>query len=197
MRVMLDTDTPAELTKGSKVRAPILATYADLVGAVMLAQLRASWAQVLLIDRGLGDPLGKASIIDVERGTHSAADAPAWYDRQHKAGVKYLTVYANRASQGAANAAMGKRPFYRWIATLDGTAHVPPYAAGTAPAAVQILSAAQLGFHADLSLVLEPWWQPAPAAAPPGAAWVKDALAKVTDTENELELLAKLLAAHQ
>ena len=129
MRVMLDTDTPAELTKGSKVRAPILATYADLVGAVMLAQLRASWAQVLLIDRGLGDPLGKASIIDVERGTHSAADAPAWYDRQHKAGVKYLTVYANRASQGAANAAMGKRPFYRWIATLDGTAHVPPYAA--------------------------------------------------------------------
>jgi len=196
---MLDTDTPTAVTN-LKVRAPILATYADLVvgGAVTLAELEREWGQVLLIDRGLGDPLGKASIIDIERGTHAATDAPAWYDRQHAAGVHYLTVYANRASQAAVNAAMGGRQFYRWIATLDGTAHVPPYAAGTAPAAVQILGATQLGFHADLSLVLEPWWQPAPAAAPaPGPAWVKDALAKVTDTENELELLAKLLAAHQ
>jgi hypothetical protein len=197
IRVMLDTDQPQALT-GAKVRAPILATYADLMGKSLLAELEAEWGQVVLIDRGQGDPLGAATVIDIERGTHGPADAPGWHDRRHAAGAKHLTVYCDRASVAAVNAAMGTRSYFRWIATLDGTAHASPFTPGVSPAAIQCLGAAQLGFHADLSLVLEDWWNPAPAAAPaPGAAWVKDALGKVTDTENELELLAKLLKAHQ
>jgi hypothetical protein len=193
---MLDTDESAGLT-ASGIRADLLATYADQVDAKVLAGLKASWPQVVLIDRGLGDPLGKASVIDVETGAHRPADAPGWYDRQHGRGIKYLTAYANRSSQPAVSAAMGKRQFYRWIATLDGTAHVTPYTPGKTPAAVQCLGAAALGFHADLSLVFEDWWNPDPAAAPTGAPWTAKALGDATTSARFLSEVLAALKAHQ
>src|SRR5689334_19515855 len=100
IRVMLDTDQSDQLT-ASKIRAPILATYADQVDARVLADLKSSWEQVVLIDRGLGDPLSKATVIDIERGTHVPGDAAAWYDRQHAAGLRHLTVYSGRDAMPA------------------------------------------------------------------------------------------------
>ena len=203
MRVMLDTDQPGQLTAAG-VRAPILATYADLMTAADLAGLRAAWGQVLLIDRGQGDPLGRSSVIDVERGTHGPGDAPGWFDRQTARGVAQLTVYADRSSQAAVNKAMGGRRFFRWIATLDGTLHVAPYAPGKQPAAVQVLGAGSLGFHADLSIVLESWWNRAPAAAAAAPAWVgpalsavKHATANLDAAVQDLTALATVMAAHQ
>ena len=192
IRVMLDTDQPEQLT-GSKIRAPILATYADLMGPpASLLDLRKEWPQVVLIDRGLGDPRGLATVIDIERGTHGPGDAPAWYDRQHKAGLHHLTVYCDRAILPAVNAAMGARSYFRWVATLDGTAHVAPFTPGQGPAAVQILPADRLGFHADLSLVLEDWWHPAPAPRPPLPPDVAKAL---LDAEQSVQLLTETVAA--
>lgn len=193
-RIMYDTDQPASLT-ATKVRAELLATYADLFSdsppsRALLAELRAAWPVIVFIDRGMGDPLELATVIDVERGTHRPADAPAWYDRRHAAGARDLTVYANRSSLGAVDAAMGGRAHFRWIATLDGTAHVPPFPAGVAPAAIQILGAAALGFHADMSIVFEPWWNPTPAAAPSDTLWIGHAL-------TNLHQASALLQAHQ
>ena len=192
---MLDTDQPGQLT-ATGIRADLLATYADLISHQSQAELESEWPQVAYIDRGTGDPLGLASIIDVEKGTHRPADAPGWYDRQHARGIKYLTVYCNRSTLPAVNAAMGKRKFFRWVATLDGTVHVPSFTPGKTPAAVQCLGAAALGFHADLSLVYEDWWQPTPRT-PADTVWVAAALASLTRADSQLGTLHQLLEEHK
>lgn len=187
IRTMLDTDTPQTLGR----RANILATYADLISISDLAELETTWPAVVLIDRGQGDRLGRASIIDVETGTHAPGDAPAWHDRQAKAGVKHLTVYANRTTMPEVEKAMGKRGFYRWYATLDGTAHIDGYTPGQQPAAVQILGESALGFHADLSLVFEDGWNPAAA----DNAWVATAAIAAANLAGQLDSLSKEAAA--
>jgi len=168
-RYMIDTDTPY----AAGLPPDMLATYADLVKTnVVLTQLEAKHGIVVLIDRGHGDPLGKASVIDVERGARGVSDVRPWYNHQHAAGVRYLTVYANRTTMPQIDAAGWTG--YRWYATLDGTAHIPGRPAGFAPAAIQCFTEAMLGYHADGSLVFEDNWHPAP---PPSGAWVKPASA--------------------
>jgi len=158
---MLDTDDLAALPGG--VRADLLAYYADLVHTPAdLAALEARWPAVVLIERGLGDPLGLASAIDVEQHAEGVAAVKPWAAAQGAHGVRYLAVYANRSTMPAVDAAGWTG--YRWYATLDGTAHIDGRPAGLAPAAVQCLSAAMLGFHADLSLVFEDGWHPSPPA---------------------------------
>lgn len=174
-RVMYDTDQPASL----QPRAAILATYADLATVTLRAELARAWPLVLWIDRGQGDPMGLATIIDIETGTHAVGDAAPWFDREHATGKKFLTVYCNRSTLPLVDAAMGARPFYRWVATLDGTTHIDGHRAGFGPAAVQNLSAAMLGFHADGSLVFEDSWHPqAPLAWLPAAAALSGQLDK-------------------
>lgn len=199
-RIMYDTDRPLTLTH-SNIRGELLATYADLFagpsGLEFLTELRAAWPVVVLIDRGLGDPANLATVIDIERGTHKPADAPGWYDRRHAAGAKDLTVYANRSNLAAVNAAMGGRSYFRWIATDDGTAHVPPFTPGIAPAAIQVLTSFELGFHADMSIVFEPWWHRSPAPADAGRQWVAGALATMLAIEQSMAGVADTLKAHQ
>jgi|SRR5215831_14964453 len=199
IRVMLDTDDSAQLT-ATPIRAAILATYADQVDAGVLADLKRSWPQVVLIDRGMGDPLGRASVIDVEKGARLPGDVPAWISHQRARGIKYLTVYANRSTMPSVDSVMAGHGagFYRWYATDDGTAHIAGYRPGLTPAAVQIAGADSLGFHADLSLAFEDQWHPAPAAAPPpAAAWVAQAVALAASVQADSHTLAGLLEAHQ
>jgi hypothetical protein len=169
IRVMLDTDHPYSLT----VTADILATYADLADAAQLAALRKTHRQVLLIDRGLGDLTGQATIIDIETGAERIAQAPGWYDTQHARGLSWLTAYCSRDSVAAVNAAMGKRVFFHWVARLDGIATVPGFKPATSPAAVQVMGAQALGFDADLSLVLGDEWNPPPLGALSPAEWTQ------------------------
>ena len=158
IRAMLDTDHPVELgfTTG------LLATYADLADAALIKHLEGIHGQVLLIDRGMGDPLARATIIDVENGAHRPADAPVWYDRRHALGARYLTVYCSRSTLAEIGKEMGPRSYYRWVARLDGVATVPGFTPGQGPAAVQVMGSAALGFHADYSLVFQSGWNPAP-----------------------------------
>ncbi len=187
-RIMLDSDQVDVLVSHGHA-LDVAATYSDLlpdVGAV--AALRAKFparVTLVLIDRGLGDPSGQASVLDVERGARIAGQIPGWYDAKEKAGVRFLAVYANRSNLAAVNAALGPRHAYRWVATLDGTCNITGYVPLRTPAAVQILPAARTGLHADLSLVFESSWHPDPG----NTKLARDLL----DAQAELEKLRVLI----
>jgi hypothetical protein len=192
IRPMLDTDQPPLMLAKAFPRTPLAATYADLVDAPMLGKLAAAgWEQVILIDRGLGDLTGRASIIDVEAKARTPADVPKWYDEQHGKGIRYLTTYCNQTTLPAVDAAMGDREFWRWVARLDGVCWIPGHQPGHAPAAIQTTNAAWLGFHADLSLVFEDNWHPQPAPAGP------DVPQAVRTAADHLATIAGELAATQ
>ncbi len=186
IRVMFDSDNPADLPRGA-----MGATYSDLfVSAAELARLRGEFpAGLLLIDRH-GDPLGQAVILDVETGLHKPSDAPGWFDRRMAEGATGLTIYCNRSNLAAVTAAMGDRGWFRWVATLDGTAHIAGFPPGLAPAAVQILGEAKLGFHADMSVVWEPGWHSA-------EGWRAASRREALDIAAAAAELAVLLGAHQ
>lgn len=154
IRFMLDTDVLDDLTP----RAELLATYADLVTDLAALQAKFPNSQIILIDRGLGDPTGQATIFDVEPGALTPEQAADGYDRQKAKGLRDLTVYCDRNTLPAVDQAMGDRVFYRWIATLDGTVAISGFTPLERPAAVQCFSAAMLGVHGDGSLVLDDDW---------------------------------------
>ena len=156
IRTMLDTDVLSALDGDFE----LLATYSDLVPN--LAELEAKFpdSRIILIDRGLGDPTGKASVADIETGALTIADVPGWLDRKESEGVEFRTIYEFRAEFDQIQAAAGHRSFYHWVATLDGTEFVSRFKALHGPAAIQILPSSKLGVHADLSLVFEDGWNP-------------------------------------
>ena len=156
IRFMLDTDQPLQLEAG----AALVATYADLYSAEVVSHLAPLCKAIIWIDRGLGDHADKATVYDIEAGANTVAGFPHWLDRRRALGASYLTGYCDRATLPAVNQVAAGRQFWHWIATLDGTAHVDGFTPGHTPAAVQCISAAMLGFHADGSLVLGHAWNP-------------------------------------
>lgn len=161
IRTMLDSDDLAALGHVT----PLIATYADLFAThAELAGFLAAHPgqQAVFIDRGLGDPLGIASVLDIESGAHQPGDLPGWWDRQHGRGVDYLTAYSDRELLPVVIQAAGRRHVFHWVATLDGTVVIAGFAPLAAPAVVQIAGESLLGVHADLSLVLEDQWHPQP-----------------------------------
>lgn len=171
VRIMLDTDNLADLDG----RFELLATYSDLVpDTAALAGLRARFpdSEIVLIDRGLGDPTGQASIADIEPGALGAGALPRWVAEKKAAGIRYLTGYCDRDNLPGVEA-IARHQIWHMVATLDGTCHIAGFTPMRGPAVVQILGEQQLGVHADLSLVLEDGWhprdQPAAEAAQPAA----------------------------
>jgi len=154
IRFMIDTDDLSVLTDHVQLQA----TYSDLVTDPATLAGKFPHSIIIYIDRGLGDPGDKATIFDVERGALTVAQAVNEYDRKHAQGIRELTVYCDRSTLPAVNAAFGARQVYRWVATLDGTAHIDGHKPLESPAAVQCLSAAMLGIHADGSLVFQDGW---------------------------------------
>jgi hypothetical protein len=179
LRLMLDTNQPEDLGVG----AEILATYADLHTPALEQLLRLRHGQVVWIDRGLGDPAGISTVLDVEQHAEGPAAIPGWFDSRRSRGMGSLTVYANRDTMPSVDAAAGGRGIYRWIARLDGQLAVPGFLPGRTPAAVQVLGSAALGFHADLSVVQEDRWHPALEAAltPAGRAALESARTLLDD----------------
>lgn len=174
IRTAIDSDDLTVFT----YPADFILTYSDLVTDPAAFGAAHPSAQVVYIDRGLGDPGGKASIADVETGALSPADVPGWLDRKAAAGVQYLTVYMNRANRAAVDAAAGNRRPFRWVATLDGTLAIAGLTPLRAPSLVQFAGEQQTGIHADLSLVFNPGWHPSPVPQDP--AVIAAAVAAVT-----------------
>lgn len=156
-RLALDTDTPLDL----EPLGDMLLTYADLMTAAALHKLQARWPEVGLIDRGLGDPLDRASIIDVEIHAEGVAAVPRFLDRVQARDSQPGTTYCDRSQLAAVDAAAGGRRHWRWVATLDGTLVIPGLPPLRRPAAVQCFNSAMLGVHADGSVVLAAAWHPA------------------------------------
>lgn len=154
VRFMLDTDDLTKLTP----HVGLLATYADLVPDYAAEAKKYPNSVLILIDRGLGDPSGRSSVADIEPGAMTVAQAVAWYDKQHAKGITDLTAYHDRADADAVKAGFGARHYYQWWATLDGTAHITGLTALEKPAVIQCLSASELGYHADGSLVFQDAW---------------------------------------
>lgn len=156
IRVMLDTNDLAALDPACE----LLATYSDLVPNPAELEAKFPNSRIILIDRGLGDPSGKASVADIETGALTIADVPGWLDRKEQEGIEFRTIYESRNEFDAIAAAAGHRHFWHWVATLDGTAFVSRFKAMHGPAAIQILPSSKLGVQADLSLVFEDGWNP-------------------------------------
>jgi hypothetical protein len=158
IRIMFDSDIIADLPRNA-----MAATYSDLIpDKATLTKLEAQFPfGLVLIDRH-GDPTGAAVILDVETGLHNVADIPGWLDKKKAEGI-IGTIYCDRSTLAAADAAAGQRHHFRHVATLDGTMHIAGFAPGKTPAAVQFATAAMLGFHCDASVVWEDQWHPSPA----------------------------------
>lgn len=153
LRIMLDSDDVDLLAKlHDDGEAGLIATYADLVTPALAAELR---GDLLVIDRGHGDPHGLATCADFERGALTATRAAEWWDAHHDRGA--LTVYANRSTMPSLIHALGpRRPAWRWWATLDGTMRIP----ANPRAMVQFAGSAMTGFHADATIIYTPRWRP-------------------------------------
>jgi hypothetical protein len=158
IRTALDSDDLSVF----KPPADFILTYSDLVIDAAAFEREYPGVQVVYIDRGIGDPDDKATIIDAETGAYRTDQVAEWYDRKAAKKAAYLTYYANRSNLLAIEADIGGRHMYRWVATLDGTIVIPGFSPLRGPDLVQTTSAAQLGFHADFSLVLNPGWHPSP-----------------------------------
>ncbi len=160
IRTMIDSDKVDALGQHTH----IVATYSDLVHDFDAYRKAHPHQRALLIDRGIGDPTGEATIMDIEPHAMKAADVPGWFDRKHAAGKEFLTAYSDRNDYPAIVHAAGARKLWHWIATLDGTMHIDGFTPLHGPAAVQILGASQTGLSVDFSVVLEDAWNPAPNA---------------------------------
>lgn len=149
---MFDSDDPAVLETIQFVPARV-ATYADLLTSAIVAKFG---ARLAVIDRGLGDPMNRAHIVDIESGALSLASGAARIKQWANEGRRFLTVYVNRGNwDQVLSACLPVRP-YAWVATLDGTLNP----SGKFPHLTQFAGEGQLGLHADVSVVWDEGWLP-------------------------------------
>lgn len=156
--LLFDSDNPADL------EAPFLAgcrvaTYSDLATPDLVKVLG---ARCIWIDRGHGDPLGLATVADIEPGLLTVAQGAAkvhqWLNERRPGPA----AYHDRNDWSAVASALSGTPARHWVSTLDGTC-MPN---GQRPAAVQILGESKLGIHADLSIVWDDTWHAVPNMMP-------------------------------
>ena len=186
LRIMLDTDDLHALRNDVQ----LLATYADLVSDPAALRREYPAQTIVFIDRGQGDPNNEASIIDVETGLYKPSDVPEWLRRKERDGIEYRTVYCNRSTLPEVDAVTSGMSYYRWTATLDGTCFIDGYKALDGPAAVQILDAAHVGVHVDMSIVLEDGWHPTPEGS-----WLRGARELAKDSLGAMSTLSANLGA--
>lgn len=150
-RLLLDSDQLSVLT-GPDCAGCQIATYADLVtpGLVELAGGR-----LVVIDRGQGDPLGRATVADIEPGVLSVEAGVVLIRQWLAEGRQGVTAYHDRSLDTQVTGALGNTECFRWISTLDGTMRPDVPRADV----VQFAGAGELGFHADASIVWNPAWQ--------------------------------------
>lgn len=190
-RCMLDTDDLSKLDG----QFELLATYSDLVTDPAELESHFPDSLILYIDRGLGDPGNKATIGDFETGALTVADVPTFLDRKKAEGKKYPTCYSSRDPMDAITQAAAGRPFWRWIATLDGTLFIVGFKPLSGPAAVQILPSQKLDYHADFSVVLEDDWNPTRRITTDHAAkrLLSGAISDVSKAGSSLHRMATLI----
>lgn len=156
---MFDSDNPAVLADGLFAGCRV-ATYADLLTPAIVARFG---VRLVVIDRGHGDPMNLAHVVDIESGADTVASGAEKIKQWNSEGRGHLAVYVNRSTLAAVlSACLPVRP-YQWLATLDGT--LDPN--GGWPTAVQFAGEAAIGKHVDVSIVYDETWVPVPQPANP------------------------------
>lgn len=150
--LMFDSDTPELLLEPTFAMCRV-ATYADLMTPDLLRQLA---GRLVVIDRGLGDPMNLATVADVESGALSLAAAVERIHAWKAQGRPSVTIYHDRVHQADVDKATAGMGVWNWVATLDGTL-LPD---GQRRAVVQFAGETVTGLHADLSVVWNDSWHP-------------------------------------
>ena len=177
---MFDSDDPNALGTIQFVPARV-ATYADLLNEGIVSRFG---SRLAVIDRGLGDPMNLAHIVDIESGVLSVSSGASRIKQWAGEGRKYPTVYVNRTNWDEVMAAcLPVRP-YEWVATLDGTLNPN----GRFPHITQFAGERQLGLHADVSVVWDEGWLPQPRPVD------RNRLTELSNQADRLESLAADLA---
>jgi hypothetical protein len=154
-RVMFDSTTPHAIP----ANAEMVAGYVD--GAYRWTD--ADWARfphAQQVRITVTADHSRGNCLDVESGDATPSQAPGWIRARHAAGVNYVTIYCNRSTLAAVDKACQGLSYYRWIATLDGTLHIPGFTPLETPAAVQFANSRMAGANVDVSLVWEDKWHP-------------------------------------
>lgn len=128
--------------------APLQARYANGKYRSKLEYVRG----LVYIDV-LGNLPNGASWLDVENGDATPQDVPRWLDERAPFGEG--GIYCNRANIGQVEEAAGDREHLLWVSTLDGTMDFTLPSGHGHLVAIQLYPQAMLGFHADLSVVVD------------------------------------------
>ena len=147
---LFDSDDPAVLMD-PMFNDSRVATYADLLTPEIVAHFG---ARLAVIDRGHGDPLNKAHIVDCESGADTLQQSADKLHQWTAEGRPYVTAYANRSTQPQLKALLGTLEPFWWVATLDGTMNV----GDNYTALVQFAGEAAIGKHVDVSIVYHTGW---------------------------------------
>lgn len=183
--LLFDSDNPGVLLSPA-CQGCRIATYADLLTPSIVA---AAGGRLIAIDRGHGDPLNRATIADIEPGLLSVAEGADKIHQWIAEKRPWPTAYHDRALSAEVSAALSGVPYSTWLATLDGTIDPPGFAA----TAVQFAGAAQVGFHADVSIVWNDAWNPIPAGL--AASVVKAVKDRALNAELAMTSLAQAVSA--
>lgn len=151
MRLMLDSTTPAVLPTD----VALVAGYID----GKYAWSKDDWARfphAAQVRINVTGEHGRGTCLDVETGDATSASAPGWYDSVTWCDSYNRAIYCNRSTAAAVIAAMGKRDFRLWVATLDGS--MPQTIDGRRVDAVQFAGASMIGWNADATVVWNNSW---------------------------------------
>jgi hypothetical protein len=152
IRLACDSDRLSSL-----VETNVVLTYSDLVpGTAALRDLehRFPASEIGLIDRGLGDPTGAATIADVESGTLSPAQAAAWLIIKRAQGWSNITLYGSLPALATMEQLAGPHGWWRWFARWGTVLKAP----GHPDAMLQFDN--DPDEHLDWSLIRNPHWHP-------------------------------------
>jgi hypothetical protein len=153
-----DSTTPKEIPYAAQFVFPYFNGDYAWTGAERAAfpHSGAAWIDVI------GNAPDMCSVLQIDGVDQAAinvmlAKARNWIEARNKYGPG--TIYVNRANLPAVQRNLAGLNYWFWLATLDGTvcySAVPGN--GGKLAAVQGWGAAQVGLHADLSVILDQGW---------------------------------------
>lgn len=149
---MFDSDDP-EVLKDPMFNENRVCTYADLLTPELVAFFG---PRLGVIDRGHGDPLNRAHIVDVESGALTVEQGAETMKKWLSEGRQYVTGYVNRSNRTSLAELMPTSGWTLWVATLDGTMDVNDGYTGM----VQFAPETVIGKHVDVSVVFHEWWLP-------------------------------------
>lgn len=188
-RIMFDSIDPSAIPAD----AELVAGYVDGPQSAWKSTAWTMFPHAQLVKINVtGDPSHGGNALDVERFDATPDHAPAWFDASG-GDAAGLTIYCNRDTLPAVERAMGKRRYFRWIATLDGTLHIDGYPPLEGPAAVQFANSTMAGRNVDVSLVMSDYFHPRPVALTSGGGSVAELRAKALTNQAEAGQLLSLL----